>query len=64
MKAFGFLFQISIIVLLWASIWGLLEILIETICEDNRKKRIMTYLSIIVFLIILYTVNPTHFNHA
>lgn len=64
MKAIQFLLEITIIVLLWASIWGLLEISLDCLCQEDKKHRAMTYIGILIFLAILYTVNPAHFVHA
>ena len=64
MKAIQFLFQVSIIVLLWKCIWGLFDMSVDNMCEDNKKLRAAIYFITIVGLIILYSVNPDHFVHA
>ena len=64
MKPVQFLFQISIIVLLWKCIWGLFDMSVDNICEDNKKLRAVIYFITIVALLVLYSVNPDHFIHA
>ena len=64
MKALQFILEVTVIVLLWASIWGLLEITLDSICKEDKRQRAATYISILVFLAVLYTVNPAHFVHA
>jgi hypothetical protein len=64
MKAIQFLFQITIIILLWKSIWGLIDIAVDNYCVDDNKKRAIVYITLILLLITLYWTNPDHFIHA
>ena len=63
MKVFKFLCEFAIVILLWASIWGLLDLAIESVCENDRRKRFITYMGILIFLGSVYVINPDHFIH-
>jgi len=64
MKPIQFLFQFTIVILLWKSIWGIFEIGVDNYCDGDNNKRLNLYIITIILLLTLYWINPDHFIYA
>lgn len=47
------LIQGIIVILLWVGAWGILEIMVDYIADDNRNARLATYFVLLLLGILL-----------